>query len=696
VNSTQSQRIRNLETEISRLLAENIALREQAINAQAEAERWRSANSTTSEVAEMKERLQQKIQEVSVLLQEMGDIPAKAARKGRRRSRQLEEGSAEQDWRNRQSMRETAESSSEGRLPAIHEDKLYPRRTLENAELVALRDQEALVQEASESPELGPPPVAHFDVADPIAFDSERALGSDHKAADEGLSLHPAVEKRRKRRTSALLQDMPTEEEPHPPSERPAVPQLLKSGAKRKLDVSELEEPVVVQQQPSGDGDGFVFQRRQDLWNNATAGGKKASRFTRPPGRENETVSQSPQKAGVADRKILAPKSTNSPAKRKVNVSDKPDQKDRDERQRPTTTNSSRRSHLPPLPMPPPPDAAELQRQNDLPPKTPAVLNDDILSPVSTEPSVHTTHQAKEAAVLSSVEDVLNGSIGRGSRRARPAVSYALPNLRDKMRRPTKELVGAVEGIEKQRGASEDRARSEGPNTAEDRAKMDFKREKDANGDVRWKELPLSMSGKKEEPTSPLKDKERKERDGDNKPQTKIDKDRGRNYSDELEKAVDQLSIFDGPVSSPMEEPTKKDEIRASTGPTATKRRASASASARRHSTQPSSSSASSNALATTSAESVTDHPSTTSSTSGSHSRIQLARPSSVASMRHALASSGSSKDLKRPSSVSSSLRAASIESSLSGSTTAGMSTATTGTERTSERTSNRRRSMMV
>lgn len=34
----------------------------------------------------------------------------------------------------------------------------------------------------------------------------------------------------------------------------------------------------------------------------------------------------------------------------------------------------------------------------------------------------------------------------RPSRRSRPAVSYAEPNLRAKMRRPTKELVGAVEG----------------------------------------------------------------------------------------------------------------------------------------------------------------------------------------------------------------------------------------------------------
>ncbi len=661
----------------------------------------------------MQQRLQRKIQEVSSLLVEMGDIPAKAAaaKKGRRRTSQMERASAEQEWRNRQSAAAavSVEASNEGRLPAIQEDKLYPRRTLENAELVALLE----VEQASESPELGPPPVAHFDVADPIAFDAAR-YEEGGENTHEGL-LHPAVEKRRKRRTSALLQDMPTEEEQE--SQTPAAPpQLLKSGAKRKLDVSELEESSV------GVTDEFVFHRRQDLWNNATASGKKASRFTRPPGRENETAESSPQKNATTERKILAPKSTNSPAKRKVMVSEKEGLKDsrddrRDDRPRPT----ARRSNNVPLPALLPPPETQSNETNDLPPKTPAVS--DMLSPVSTEPSVRTTHQAKEAAILSSVEDVLNGSIGRGgSRRARPAVSYALPNLRDKMRRPGKELVGAVEGIEKHhqaRGTSEDRdrdraARSESvPNT--ERVKVNIKREKDADQEAtRWKELPHSAAdNNKEDPTSPLKDKEKAHVNA-----TRLDRDRRRtNYSDELEKAVDQLSIFDGPVSSPAEESaqnktgsssTASSSIGSAATTTATKRRTSSTtgtAGGRRHSTQTSSSSAAAAALdpapqSVDAAAAATDHPSAKSSTS----RVQLPRPSSVASMRQA--SGSTTKDLKRSSSVSSSLRAASIDSKLSDSTNAGASTDTNAnananagasrSERVSERTSNRRRSMMV
>lgn len=46
------------------------------------------------------------------------------------------------------------------------------------------------------------------------------------------------------------------------------------------------------------------------------------------------------------------------------------------------------------------------------------------------------------------------GEAARPSRRARPAISYAEPNLRDKMRRPTKELFDAVAGEGKFKGRS--------------------------------------------------------------------------------------------------------------------------------------------------------------------------------------------------------------------------------------------------
>ncbi|KAK6386230.1 hypothetical protein LTS17_001805 [Exophiala oligosperma] len=562
VNSTQSLRIRNLETEISRLVADNVSLREQAIAAKAEAERWRRVNFVSQDIMDMKDRLQHKVGEMAMLLVEMGDLPEKAARKTRRKSRTQTEGLADQEWKYRQSIKEAAaleRDMQENRLPAIMEDKSYPRRTLESAEILNVRNQEAAL-EISESPEIGPPPVAHFDVSDEVSYDNPRQ--SLEGASDDLMRASIAVEKRRKRRTSALLQDMPIEEAAE--STKP-TPMLLKTGAKRKLDVTELDVPAL---RPS-ENDEFVFHRRQDAVANVTAG-KKSSRFTRAPGRENQIPAESkipsPQKS-VADRKILAPKTTNSPSKRKIVVSQKPDPEPRsnDENHKPTSTKHSRRTN-PPLPIPVQDiilDPEKANETNDLPPKTPAAQEEDILSPISTEPSTRTSHQAREAAITNSVEDVLNGSIGRGSRRARPAVSYALPNLRDKMRRPTKELVGAVEGIEKQRDASgrtsirlssADRVNSEEPQSAAGQ----IKQEKTAGENEKWKELPM----KKEEPTSPLRDKERKEvaRGRPTKRveiQTDPKHDRRHSIGEQLKEAVDRLSIYDPPVSSPMEEPQK-------------------------------------------------------------------------------------------------------------------------------------------
>ncbi|OAG39041.1 hypothetical protein AYO21_06761 [Fonsecaea monophora] len=698
VNSTQSQRIRNLETEISRLVAENVSLREQAIAAQAEAERWRATSSVNAEILDLRDRLNKKVEEVAEMLVEMGNIPEKAARKGRRKSRLVRttmSSATEQEWRNRLSTREAFAQERadlyDGRLPSIHEDKLYPRRTLETSELLALRE-EAALQQAAESPEIGPPPVVHFDVpSEPPEVDAAR-MSEDENAGEEVMQLPSLLERRRKRRTSALIHDLPTEETPVP-DEQPIKPsqQLLKSGAKRKLDVSELDEPVL--QHTSNENDDFVYQRRQEIWSNATVNSKKASRFTRPPGRENGdaidlTKQLSPQKPAVATRKILAPKSTNSPAKRRVQVPEKL-KDDRDLQVNHTIVKSTRRKEsqarvvIDSLVS----GSNDQDEEKDIPPKTPAAEAADILSPVSTEPSSRTTHQTKEAAVLNSVEDVLNGSIGRGSRRPRPQISYAEPNLRDKMRRPGKGLVGAIEGIEKQKenpsnniGTSVERAKSEG---AKVKQEGEIHHEDD-----RWNDLamPTSTASKKDEPVSPLRGKEKKGKEDDET--RKSGKQLKRNTADELESAVDRLSIFDPPLSSPADDSkemrTDADDHRSSKSSAGARRKplSSATTTTRRHSMQPSSGDSAN-------LPSAPRHLS--SGSTKSDANVPSSRPSSAASLRGDATSSGrtsATKDFRRSHSISSSLKEKEAASSGGG----------TGLNESSreERALNRRRSMMV
>ncbi|KEF57708.1 uncharacterized protein A1O9_05626 [Exophiala aquamarina CBS 119918] len=630
VNSNQSQRIRNLEIEISRVIAENATLRQQVIAAQAEAERWQQTNGVNHEILELKDRLERKLKDVVELVGEMTEIPAKSmtSRHSRRRSRVDNLNTlSETDWKNRSAMRELSAKERgdglDGRLPSILENKTYPRRSLEVAEVVALKD-EAVMQDSTESPDLGPPPVAHLDVQEPITFNASRSSGQE--VTDEVSQLPSTLERRRRRRTSALLQDMPREDEAAEQQlVEAAPPQLLKVGAKRKLEASELEEPLSRQ---SRESDEFIFQRRRENVS-GLAGGRKTSRFARPPGRENDpavgTTTLSPEKI-IAPRKILAPKTTNSPAKRKVQIPEKlvALEDSREVRMDQEPVKPSRRTKIPPAlgkRVDSDPLSQDL-RTDDLQPKTPAFLSEDMFSPVSTEPSARTTLQKTEAAVLNSVEDVLNGSIGRGSRRARAAISYAEPSLRDKMRRPGKELVGAVEGLDKNRemsishsrATSLDRARSDGE--GEDLAKIpvNVKRESSGLAEDRWKELP--HASKKEEPASPLRDKERGEkvreahcyansrrdaayvRDSSKKsPSSASVTTQDNIYAEDLENAVDRLSIFDPPVSSPLDDPKSpagREQIKVVTTAAGSKRKTPATASSallsRRHSIQPSSS----------------------------------------------------------------------------------------------------------
>jgi hypothetical protein len=561
VNSTQSLRIRNLEAEISRLLAENIAIREQAINIAQESEKWRAAYKATREISNLKSRLEEKLQEVNNIVTELGELPERATKRksATRKSISIARGVRspdEKEWRNRQTIGgvlNAERAEQEGRLPAILEDKAYPRRTLDHSELQTPIDE---FGNPLESPELGPPPVAHFDVPESIDYNANT---DPEKSPQPQRQIEPVVplsvnlENRRKRRTSALLQDIPVEKNFFALEEQIQQPVTTsKAGAKRKLDGTALDDkrnPALVSTED------FVFKKAErDI-------DSRGTRFTRPVRKDRQDVApiSSPAKDAPAMRKILAPKSTNSPTKARIRVGDKPPVKrnelmeelkipKRANRVDATATAMSQEWKQ---------DDFHAMLQGQLPPKTP--FSTDSVSPVSTEPSV----RVQEMAITNSVEDVLNGSIGRGSRRARAAVSYAEPNLRDKMRRPGKELVGAVEGIDKrsrEESVDRERGRSEDPTPRVSQVKQE---RLDIPAD--WKKLPHA----KEEAPSPLRDKTSKspeEVKANTSKSTAKKRISGKavqgvsaDYTSdfaitddaELENAVRRLSIFDPPTSSP-------------------------------------------------------------------------------------------------------------------------------------------------
>ena len=473
-NTAQSARIRNLECEVTRLLNENLAWREEAISAKAEAEKWKAAHRLNREVVRMKEQLEIKLSEVNALVGELGSLPEKVARRSsqkRRRDGFVSElvKAEDREPRQRQTMLE-----QDGRLPAILEDKYYPRRTIEMNEIGLWK--EDAHNEAGESPDIGPPPVAHFDEADAVVFDAGRPprRTSTELIEESERACKPAVtimENRRKRRTSSLLSNtefseadcetaqsksvekMDIEENAAQRGPEP-LPSILRKGEKRKIEASELEDTSKV----SKELDEFIFQRKPQ---STTVPAARPSRFARPLVRTDEPSQSQAQSAEQPPRRILAPKSTNSPAKRKL-----ADYTGSERPLKPVEPTRRVVSRIRARPVQTAEKSLDEQtlRDHALPPKTPAPELDDVLSPISAEPQQH-QRLSKEAAITNSVEDVLNGSIGRGSRRARAAVSYAEPNLRDKMRRPGKELVSAIEGLSRQAESESTHARGQSEET---------------------------------------------------------------------------------------------------------------------------------------------------------------------------------------------------------------------------------------
>lgn len=534
----------------------------------------------------MKEQLELKLSEVSDLVGELGVLPEKVARRSSQRRRhgglvsELVKPVEERETRQRHTIFE-----QEGRLPAILEDKCYPRRTLENREIQVLAQGDN--DEATESPDLGPPPVTHFDGTDAVTFNAKRSPRRTsteliEESEEPNKTSTTASDSRRKRRTSILLEPSSvngiatsaTDEVemiiPEPEKvDLPIQPRpILKTGAKRKLEMSELEDTSRVAKEL----DDFIFQRKATV---APVSIPRQSRFSRPPGKpsgENlESLDdRSPERSAQPARKILAPKSTNSPAKRSViTASDKAEMiKDDMPERRPERRVVSRiRTKAAVIDAPETHESqSERQRrvretqdadiQSHLAPKTPAPDMNDIMSPTSTEPSTK-QRPPREMAMTNSVEDVLNGSIGRGSRRARAPVNYAQPNLRDKMRRPGKELVGAVEGLvklqteidqEKTRGGSE----SIGLESA--KQERDCPGQAEENARSRWQVLEAGRGGKSE-PASPLGNK--------TAPSSQEREHATEGAEDGINNAISRLSLLNGLRSSPanrelynMEEPT--------------------------------------------------------------------------------------------------------------------------------------------
>ncbi|GAB7342223.1 hypothetical protein MBLNU457_g0469t1 [Dothideomycetes sp. NU457] len=434
INSSQSLRIRALECDVSRMLAENLSFREEILRLQNQLT-LPQPTVETSEVKSVRNQLQAKLEEIGSLVAGLGSLEKVE------RPKRIQDPST---WRPK--VPNLHLSGQEPRMPQIAEDKYYPRRTLEAEEIRALR----LSDQSNESPDLGPPPVARFDCEDPIKFDPPAPKEPVTRDAEDEENL-PAemsvnLETRRKRKdcqskvepNSELRANVSTK------TERTAVD---RTGTKRKLNVRDSDD--IPKLAPTED---FRYSRRSSnaadiLKPKATKEATKATLTT------NAEVEQLPAAPIVKERKVLGDKSVNM-SPRKAAVSSKPGKKIDEDGHKPAHNSDTskararkpRTSAFQPVSVKIEPglEPVEVQLEpsdNDaVPPTTPAP---DLFSPPASEPSILSTTEGMDRRGNAVKGANLEG-LTRPSRRVRSTINYAEPSLNTKMRRPDKSLVDAV------------------------------------------------------------------------------------------------------------------------------------------------------------------------------------------------------------------------------------------------------------
>ncbi|KAL6703228.1 hypothetical protein ACN47E_010090 [Coniothyrium glycines] len=421
-NSQQSIRIRSLENDCSRLLAENLSLREQVLNLHAAAE----SRPALDHIDAVRTQLESKLQELSGLVAGLSQ-PRRSTHGDRRKSKALarRRNGEERQFGSGLGLQEVENAM----LPTIAEDKYYPRLTIGADEILdGLHD-----PECSQSPDIGPPPVSRFEHEEPFDIDPvpEVQAGAEEPIPEEEPTLSINLETRKKRRESGPKLNARRESVFESLEETEEV--MMKSsriGSKRKFSVQEDEAKT------QSNGDSFRFSRRTLASGSETEASNEHSRPSSP------------------ERPVLSAKPVNtdpvvSPKKQRASVQDKPEKPEKKAqppskprgRTRLNITRNDAPTEIPTLPMFEPVLSTDIVLEG-LPPKTPAV--EAIFSPPSTEPSTQRPENkdTPPPGDLTSTDQM--GQAGRPGRRARPQVSYKEPSLNTKMRRPDAKLVDAI------------------------------------------------------------------------------------------------------------------------------------------------------------------------------------------------------------------------------------------------------------
>ncbi|KAH8730061.1 hypothetical protein GQ44DRAFT_476241 [Phaeosphaeriaceae sp. PMI808] len=420
-NSQQSIRIRSLENDCSRLLAENLSLREQVLQLQNSLQS-QSSRPSFENIDAVKAKLEAKMLELGGLVTELGQFKRVDEQpQPRIQLAPARRGPEERQWRSGLGLQEVEDQM----MPTITEGKHYPRRTIDAEEI-----NQILEDHASQSPDIGPPPVSRFENEE-LAFLNPSQVTEeqpDEPIEDSEPALSVNLETRKKRRESGPkinIRRVTVFESPPETVEAEPTKPITKAGAKRKFNVQEDEDDNQPKMEP------FRFSRR-----NGTASETEAlNKDSRPSSPERPVLGSKP----VNTDPIVSPKKQRSAAQEKPQKQPVSLSKARGR----TRINISRTTTPPEFPLLPMPEEVRTAEINldVLPPKTPAIEN--IFSPSTTEPST-SRPEGKDTPPPGDLNSADQLGAGRPGRRARPQVSYKEPSLHTKMRRPDAKLVDAI------------------------------------------------------------------------------------------------------------------------------------------------------------------------------------------------------------------------------------------------------------
>ncbi|KAH8899546.1 hypothetical protein GQ53DRAFT_315182 [Thozetella sp. PMI_491] len=450
-NTRQAGQIQKLNNECARLLSENLDLRGQVLRLEKEVQDNR-ARRVADHALEVKAKLEEQLLELSSTLAGLGLEPPRKRYSSptRRKIAQPRKSPAATSPPRRRGrdlpMDSEALAFREGRLPPILEAKSYPRATLSAEEIMALCGD---VVDTTDSPELGPPPVSRY-VEEVLQTDSpsKKATDKAETTADNSQDMPSSKLDR---------QQMPTKETPAKKQELAAAPATIEArsdkenislsstaptarGGKRKFgDEIEATKPT----KP------LLGKERKETSRNEPPTKPVSSREIPKQRSIKDLPAGRREKASLAQgaaRKPLSVKSSNedllSPRKasKPVTLDEVTTAKARVLKESLSKEHLHLTKPIPRIEIPEPELSAVVSVLHD--PTTPCV--DAVMASPDTPDRSARRDGARDTPPPADISS--KGEISRPSRRARSAISYAEPNLRDKMRRPTKELFDAVAG----------------------------------------------------------------------------------------------------------------------------------------------------------------------------------------------------------------------------------------------------------